>query len=277
MSRWLISTLLCAFSIAGCLAHERPEELTDAGHVVFGDTWVESSDGARPPDAWLPPDVDAGPPVACAASDLSVGVRIEPVTTDVARCMFTHVDGAFLTGVDMAPADDGIRIHFDLCPAADADCRCDVVVTNVGTDIASTLAPDSNVTIDVSPGEGFFPGAFLAITKIPTCECDGCGCSEPLYLYAANGPPDFARMVPAPMVFSQGAVVCPMTDCTFGGSWMLHARGDGGETDVPGGTQRDVGSVHVRSIRDVEVFAPCAACAACGTPVGAWIAWVSSL
>lgn len=277
MRRWLTSTLFCAFSLAGCLAHERPEDSADAGHIVLVDTSLEaydaSADAFLAPDAPRPGDADAGP--ACS-SDLVVSVRVEPVTADVARCVFGHAEGASLTGVDPAPSDSGIRIHLDLCPAADADCRCDVVVTNVGTDIAAALGPDANVVVDLAPGEAFFPGAFLAITKTPTCMCDGCGCSEPIYLYAANATPDFAPSVPAPMTFSTGAEVCPARDCSFGGSWMLHARGDIGELDVPGGADRDVGAVHVRSVRDIEVFEPCAACAGCDTPVGAWIAWVTS-
>ena len=273
MRLWLTSALV-PLALTGCLAHERPDSAdagavgvdasnaaSDASLVVVHDT---SSDGFG---------FDAG---ACAPSDLSIGIRVEPITMDAARCMTSHVAGASLTGIATAPADDGIRLHFDFCPNADADCRCDVVVTNVGTDIASTLSPNTNVTIDLQPGEGFFPGAFLSITKIPTCQCDGCGCSEPLYLYAANAPPDFARAVPVPMTFSRGALVCAPSDCTFGGTWRLHARGDAGEADVAGGTTRDLGSVHVRSVRDVEVFGPCAACAGCDTPIGAWVAWVSS-
>lgn len=279
MLRWLTPTLVCAFSLAGCLVHERPEDVADAGRALV-DTSLEARDAplllldvASPRDALTP----LGDADVCALDETSVAVRIEPVTLDVARCMVTHADGAMLTGVDAAPADDGIRIHFDLCPTADADCRCDVIVANVGIDIAATLAPSYPVTLDVAPGEGFFPGAYVAITKVPTCECDGCGCGEPLYLYAANTAPDFAAHVPAPMTFSNGPTVCPMSDCTFGGSSLLHARGDAGESDVPGGTQRELGSIHVRAIRNVEVFSPCAACAGCGTPIGAWIAWVSGV
>ena len=276
MRAWLTSTLLlCAF-VAGCLAHERPGQLTDAGGTL-ADTSTEARDVGPPPpmlDAALV--LDAGPAPACTLDETSVGVRIEPVTAEVARCAFTHADGATLMGIDGAPADDGIRVHLDLCPLADADCRCDVVVSHVGTDVASDLGPVDGVVIDLAQGEGFFPGAYLSITKVPTCECNGCGCSEPLYLYAASAPPDFAQHVPAPMTFSNGPTVCPMADCTFGGSSMLHAVGDAGEADIPGGEQRDIGPVHVRTVRDVEVFAPCAACAGCGTPTGAWIAWISS-
>jgi hypothetical protein len=148
-------------------------------------------------------------------------------------------------------------------------------VTNVGTDIAGTLGPATGLSVALQAGMGFFPSAYLSITKIPTCQCDGCGCSEPLYLYAANGPPASARDVPAPMTFTEGALVCP-DGCAPGGSWMLHARGDAGEMDVPGGAQRDIGSVHARSVHDVQVVDPCAACAFCGMHVGAWIAWVDS-
>lgn len=270
--------LVLGAPVAGCLAHERGEDL-DAGGLA-GDSSFVARDASSMPDTrpFEAPDAtprhDAG---ACAPSDLTVDVRIEPITSDVARCAVTHSEGASLTGIDMAPADDGIRLHFDLCPAADADCRCDIVVANVGTDIAGTLSPATNLTIDVAAGTHSIPfGAFLAITKTPTCMCDGCGCSEPLYLYAATGSPDFARSVPAPMTFARGAQVCAGTGGEFGATWMLHAVGDGGAADVPGGAQRDVGSVHVRSISDIYIFGPGAACAGCDTPVGAWIAWVSS-
>jgi hypothetical protein len=263
---WRI-TALALVSLSGCLAHERPDALDAA---VLADA-SSAADGA--PDAFVPVDLDAGPAV-CAPSELAVAIRVEPVTSEIERCTFAHWERAALTGVDAAPDDDGIRIHFDLCPAADADCRCDVVVTNVGVDVASTLHPDPNVTIDIAEGEGFAPGPFVAITKVPTCECAGCGCGEPLYLYAATGPADFAAHVPAPMTFSRGDAVCPASLCAFGGTWMLHAAGDLGASDVPGGTTRDVGAVRVRSVRDVEVWEPCAACATCGTAVGAWIAWI---
>lgn len=271
------SVLWASVALGGCLAHERPEDAVDAGHSALVDTSIEALDVAVVPrvDAAVALDGGAADGGACTLDMRSVGVRVVPVTTDTARCQVHHAGGVSLLAIDPAPADDGIRLHFDLCPAADADCRCDVVVTNVGVDIAATLAPATNLALDLSVGEGFSPGALVSITKVPTCECDGCGCSEPLYLFAATLPPD-GLVVPMPMTFSQGAAVCPMSDCTFGGSWRLHARGDAGEADVAGGTDRDLGSVHVRSVRDVEVFAPCAACAECDAPIGAWVAWVSS-
>jgi hypothetical protein len=265
---WLKSTLALSLLASGCLVHERPDDdasaVTDAAIAVDAALAVDGSIATAPDAADL-----------CARSEVSVGVRVEPVTTDAARCMVTHVDGATLIGVDAAPSDDGLRFHFDFCPNADADCRCDVVVTHVGSDIASTLGPASGLTVALSTSPGFFPLAYLSITKVPTCQCDACPCSEPLYFYAASGPPTSARDVPAPMAFSEGAIVCP-DNCSPGGSWMLHARSDTGETDVPGGAQREIGSIHVRSVHDVQVFGPCADCAFCGTHVGAWAAWVSS-
>ena len=32
--------------------------------------------------------------------------------------------------------------------------------------------------------------------------------------------------------------------------------------------------VHVRSVRDVDIYGPCLRCATCGSPQGAWAAWV---
>jgi hypothetical protein len=276
----LASVLVASTALCGCLAHERPEDSVDAGHTILVDTSIEALDVAVAPRPDASVVIDAtlaldGAAPSCTPDTRSVGVRVVPVTTDTARCAVHHAEGVSLLAIDAAPADDGITLHFDLCPGADADCRCDVVVTSVGADIASTLAPTTNLTLELSAGEGFSPGAVVSITKVPTCECHGCGCSEPLYLFAATLPPD-GLVVPMPMTFSQGAAVCPMSDCTFGGSWRLHARGDAGEADVPGGTDRDLGSVHVRSVRDVEVFQPCAACAECDTPIAAWVAWVSS-
>ncbi|MFO0683711.1 MAG: hypothetical protein U0234_16755 [Sandaracinus sp.] len=273
------STLRSAISIAlvslpltaGCLAHERPapEPTADAGSVV--------RDAAAPVDAGALADAPraADAAASCVQDETSVGVRIEAVTAETSRCVFTHAEGASLWGVDPAPADHGIRIHLDLCPAADADCRCDVVVSNVGEDVASTLGPDAAVTIDLEEGSGFV-GPFLSITKVPSCTCDFCGCALPTYLYAGSVRPDAAPSVPYPLVFSRGAEVCPMQDCTFAGSSALHVHSDVSDIDVRGGETRDTGVVHVRALRDVEIYAPCAACAGCDVPVGAWIAWVTS-
>ena len=259
--------LSLAASAPGCLAHERPEPGPNDAAVLVDAASVDAgmAGDAAPPDAWA----------ECVWDDTSIGVRIEAVTADTARCVFTHADGASLWGVDADPVEQGIRLHFDLCPAADADCRCDVVVSHVGADLASALGPEPSVTIDLEEGTDF-TGPFVAITKTPTCECVGCGCALPLYFYAASANPDAAPSVPAPLAFSLGAPVCPMRDCSFGGSYALHARADG-DVEVRGAETRDLGAVHVRAVRDVEVYEPCAACAGCATPIGAWAAWVTSL
>lgn len=245
----------------GCLAHERP------GPILL-DAAPLGRDGGL-----VPPVADAAS-ATCTLDETSIAIEMVPVTLDVARCDVTHAENVTLSGVDPDPATNGVRVHFDLCPAADADCRCDVVVSGIGTDVAAMLGPEPSVVVDLATGSGFVPGAFLAITKPGDCACAGCGCAEPLYLYAGNVSPEAAPLVPASVVFSRGAAGCPNVDCTYAGSWLLHARALGIELDVPGGATRTLGPVLVRSLRDVEIFAPCRRCDTCDQPLGAFVAWV---
>ncbi len=256
---WILSLLLTS----GCLTHERTDP-ADAGTVADA-----SAPDAAPDDAAR--TVDAAQ--TCGPDERWVAVRVEPVTAEVANCDATHVEGADLREIVAVPEEDGIRLRFDFCPTADADCRCDVVLTNVGADVASQLAPLYPVDVDLRAGDQPMAGPYLSVRKTPMCECLGCGCSLPLYLHAASAMPSAAEALPPGMSLSEGAAVCPAEACSFGGSSWLHVTTEGAQSDVHGGETQDLGGTRDRSVRDVEILAPCAACAGCASPYGAWIAW----
>lgn len=261
-----LAILIGIGSGSGCFAsHGLGDVRLDAGAEVR-DAAAARDAGAQP-DA--PPALDGG---MCTAGDRAVAVRIEPITADEGRCRVTHVEGIAITAVEPAPADDGIRLRADFCPDADADCRCDVVIANVGTDVAPSVLPSGLLTLDVRAGSDPFGGAFVSIQQSPRCRCDGCACSLSLVLYAADVDPDMAPSLPPELAFARGSEVCPDMGCTSG-TWNVAVRYPGGTLEVPQGSERADGAIHVRSVRDVDVFAPCAACAFCGTAHGSWIAW----
>jgi hypothetical protein len=250
---------LCAL-LGGCYLSHAREARPDGGALAdAGDSGV---DARIMPDATTP--LDGG---SCSRGG-GVVVRVEAITADVARCAVSHAEGVQVLGVERAPADDGIRIHADLCPGMDADCRCDVVIANVGVDLADlVLMPSAGNTLDLAPN-------YVSIAQTPTCECLGCPCGMELVFEAAD-----ALIEPSPhpsteLVFSAGALVCPEPAACVSATWALHAASMGVESDVPAGEQRDLGIVHVRSVRDVDIFGPCAACATCGSRRASWVAWV---
>jgi len=257
--------------LAGCsAAHERGEPgPADASFVDSGaspDSSLGRDSGTRPD-----PAIDGG---ICSPGAHAVAVRIEPVTSEVDRCRVTHVDDMAIYAVEPAPDDDGIRIRADFCPGADADCRCDLVVANVGTDVAPSVLPTAGLTLDVMPGSGFVgSGIFVSIQEAPRCRCDGCACSLALVLYAADTTPETAPHVPPEVSFARGGEVCPEGEPLGAGTWNVAVVLPSGAVDVPAGTERAFGAIRVRGIRDVDVFAPFAACAGCATPHGSWIAW----
>lgn len=182
---------------------------------------------------------------------------VEPVTADTSACERSHVDGAALLGVDAEPASRGIRVHFDFCPGSGADCRCDVVVGDIGVDVAAELAPDPSVVVDLTmiPWPRYDIGEFIAITRTPTCTCATCACGEPLYLFAGYG---FSHTgAPALARLGEGAEICPATPCTYGGLWNLHVATAQGEIDVPYGETRTLGAVRARAVSDVTIRSLC--------------------
>ena len=64
-------------------------------------------------------------------------VRFEPLGTD--RCEGEALRGVLSASPEAAPEIDGLRLALDLCPDADADCRCVLHVGGVGADLASRL------------------------------------------------------------------------------------------------------------------------------------------
>lgn len=268
-------------ALAGCyLRHERPggvRPTVDGGRPLDATPRFDvalRSDGSTRLDSSLPPDagtaLDAPPRLdgPTCGSSRGVVVRVEPVTADRARCDVTRADGVAVYGVDSAPLDDGIRVHADFCPFVDADCRCDIVVQNVGADLADlVLIPRDGLIVDVGP-------TYLSVQQVPTCECLGCPCSLALVLQAADGLLDVPPFASPELDLSAGALVCPEPAACVSATWWLHAASLGVELDVPVGEDRDLGIVHVRSVRDVDIFAPCAACASCGSPQASWVAWV---
>lgn len=266
----LLARVLCltALAASGCLSHERGD---DASVPLDATLPLDVGADAREPspDTWAPDGA-----LRCGPDERWVTVRVEPVTSDVARCEVTHVEDASLTGVEPSPADDGLRLRFDFCPSADADCRCDVVVSNVGTERAADLAPLASAIVDLQVGEGPMSSPSLTVQRRAVCDCLGCPCSYPLHFHAGSGMTFPGASVAPGLSFSTGAAVCEPSGCDFGGSSALHVVADTGEGDVAAGATLDLGAFHVRSVRDVEVLAPCAACAGCASPYGAWLAWV---
>lgn len=275
--RALLPAITFASAIAlspGCyLDHGRGDSLAapldaatvhprDAGSVVTVD-----APPSLVPDAPLVLDA-----AMCALSDRAVEVRVEPVTMDVARCAVTHVDAMRVYALEPAPEDDGIRVRADFCPAVDADCRCDIVISNVGTDVAPSELLATSLSLDVRAGSG--PGTFVSIAEMPRCRCDGCACSLAIVLYAADTTPEMAPFVPREVSFAQGGEVCPNEGCVSG-TWNVAVAFPSASFDVPAGTTRVDGAIHARSVRDVDIFAPCAACAGCGVAHGSWVAWAA--
>lgn len=60
-----------------------------------------------------------------------------------------------------------------------------------------------------------------------------------------------------------------LASATLTGCYLSHEIGDGAVLFRDAATR-----VHVRSIRDVDIFGLCAACASCGSPEASWVAWV---
>jgi len=266
----LLAAALCLATLAtpGCLSHERGDDASvreDATLVLDAGTDAsEPGSDARAPDG----------ATLCAPEERWVTVRVEAVTSDVARCDVRHVENASLMAVEASPADDGLRLRFDFCPAADADCRCDVVVSNVGTERAADITPLASAIVDLQVGDGPMLAPSITVQRTAVCDCLGCPCSYSLHFHAASGMTFPGASVAPGLSFSSGAAVCEPSGCEFGGTSALHVVADTGEGDVAAGTTLDLGAFHVRSVRDVEVLAPCAACAGCASPYGAWLAWV---
>lgn len=258
-----VSIIALALFFSGCYAsylHE-PDGTFDGGTLRDG-----SVDAPR--DAPIGIDAPRPEDAGTCPGYTGVVVRVEPVTADVMRCTVAHAEGVQVLGVDAAPADYGVRIHTDLCPGADADCRCDFVVGNVGVGLADLLLmPAAGNTFDV----GF---NYLAVRQVPTCECLGCPCAMSLVLEAADGLLESAGAFSSEFTLSAGAQICPEPAACVSATWALHAQALGTETDIPAGEQRELGIVHVQSVRDVDIFGPCAACATCGSPQASWVAWV---
>ncbi len=274
-ARFLLAIASLALAmLPGCwAAHEAlgPAPLAvDASFVRDAGSLPPREDaGAPPPDTGTDAFADPGP---CGLDAPMIAVRIEPVTLDADRCRVTHVDLITVSGIEAAP-EDGIRIHADFCPSADADCRCDLVVTHVGSDLAERFAfdPFSTLSLDVQPGEDEIGAVFVSVRQAPRCRCDGCACSLSFAFYAATAPPDLAPALPPELTFGIGAEVCPNDGCVSG-AWLLRTPWG---TDLAQGMETGEGPIHVRSARNVDIVAACAACAGCGSPRASWVAWVS--
>lgn len=269
--RWLIA--LAPLVLAGCyLSHSdssgptpaRPDASIPRADAAMDARVPRDDGGVRVDDAGR---VDAASDAsACPGSALGVEVRVEPVSSMPGACDATHVVGVAIDRVEPAPADRGIRIHADYCPDADADCRCDLVVANVGTDLADrVLVPSAGLTVDLG-------STWLHVTTVPTCECLGCPCSYELVLDAEDallgpGSPE--------LQIEQGGLVCPSSATCSSPTWTIRASSAGDSVEIPAGTDGVVaGIVNVRSVRDVDIFGPCAACAGCGSPEASWVAWI---
>ena len=288
---YLFACAALGATLSGCYEmHERTDERPagDAGREAGRDAFVFDGEARRdafiPPDGWREEDrtgdFDDATAASCEPAGPVLAVRVEAITADEAVCAAMHDDDITITGVEPEPAVDGIRIHADYCNS-DRDCRCDLIVSRVGTDVSSSLAvalglpgrATYGIVLDVVPGDGSggVP-AMISLQRATICDCLGCPCSIQLVLFARSGSPDAAGGPPE-MRFSRGDVVCPEISCRSG-SWDLHAEGFGGATDVPAGSDRGLGITRTRSLRDVDIFGRCGACATCDTPFGSWISWV---
>ena len=134
----LVRTLLFITLLSGCYV----SHLRDDAGAPYGGTVRDAGDASVPRDAPLRVDAFPLPDAGSCGGGGGVVVRVEPVTRETMRCFVGHAEGVAVLGVDAAPDDFGIRIHADLCPDADADCRCDFVVANVGIGLEKpTLRP----------------------------------------------------------------------------------------------------------------------------------------
>ncbi len=263
----LSACLVAVLALPGCyLAH-------GLGGGAPRDSGVVAIDGPLAPDAFVARD--ASPPMpdvasTCAPRGPGVAVRVEPVTTETSVCLANHVEGMRVDGIEPAPDDLGVRIHADFCPGRDLDCRCDIVISNIGADVAPTELLLTELTLDLNPGTGL--GTFISITQMPRCRCDGCTCSLELVLYAGDLEPTSAPFMPRELSFARGTELCPDLGC-ISGTWALAVGPPESDIELREGDTATSGVIHVRSVRDLDIFGPCAACGMCGTLHGGWVAW----
>lgn len=216
--------------------------------------------------------VDSGGGGASCGGGLgAIRVRMEVLTTTPEVCNALGFD-AMLMGVEPVPLEDGVRLHLDACPLADAECRCDIIIRGIGVDLAS-LAAFAPTDVHVRHGAGS-----VLVERTALCRCIGCECALPLLLYAADGYPNAASNPPTGIAFASLAETC--TSPEPGGcassrhpismQWRDYsttelARADEGET-APLGTSGAV----LRAIRTTNI--------SCGSepapgPNAAWVAW----
>ncbi len=233
-SRAVLVALVVALSAAllGCAAsHARVD--ADASARV---------DAAGPADLGSPVfDADV-----CAPQEGTLTVSIVAVTHDVARCDFTSFDGAMLLDLrNEGVGPDTVVVSLDLCPLADADCRCDVRVT--APNFAHRFhgraghAFTTGVPVHGSVGPAHFGFAGAPSDAFPSGEVFYVVESEPATAPAAPVPawflthPAFCTGGPAPCGWSRHAVsgmtsfgsiddeVGVLRDTSFGCSETLRA------------------------------------------------------
>ncbi len=250
---------------------------TDAGSVPARDAAAPSRDGGiRLSDASARPDAgpgpDAGPSDPGSCEPTRDGVEIDLVPASSATlCAYGHHEGVVIMDATREPASNGIRLRADLCPDADRDCRCDIVVANTGPiDVARLPFPRASLTIDVDR-------AHVVVRKSPTCRCDACGCDMFLAFAAAHEDPDTARDLPPEISFARGSVACPTASvCARTDTFRLRVRTVGFDVELDEGTEQTLGPVVVKNVADAVGFDTCAACAACGAVRGSFLAWIDA-
>jgi len=248
----------------------------DAGALPFDGAVLAHDAGGAGADAGLGSDAGAGAdaggplPGTCELTRDGIDVELIPVSTAV-LCAYGHHEGAVISSVSAEPATDGLRLRADFCPDADADCRCDIVITGAGRlDVARLPFPRAALTIDVDHQH-------LVVRKAPTCRCDGCGCDMFLAFVASHEDPDTARDLPPEISFARGSVICPTTGgCDRTDSYGLRVRTLGFDVELAEGAEETLGPVVVRSVRDAVGWDTCAACADCGAVRGSFVAWVDA-
>lgn len=268
--RYLLLLILVA---AGCGASHGRED--PAGETADA--------GAREPDAWREAPRDGGVPPEGESCHRSGGgpltVRVEAITTiRPERCTYGAIDGRLYA---VEPAGDGVRLSVDLCPLADDDCRCAIVVGAIGADLADRVIAPMNVRGRVDPQL-----VFLEQSDTPCDACVDCWCPAPVALYAADGHPDAPPAIPSAVSFATGEEVCRTEwsagDCGSARHRLRMIENTGPLAVVPEMVEVDEGdearltrtNIFIRNRRSTETWCPdWERIPPLPGPTAFWVAW----
>lgn len=201
--------------LAGCFgSHDRDgreEPAVDAGR------WEDPDASVEPPDD--PPEPGPMPAPTCGRSD---AIAIEVLTLGTRACAPGVHSGSSLYGVH--PLHDGLQLDVDLCPDADEDCRCSLLVHGISPSAHEEM-------VRVSSGVTVTIGETAVAIEVPaacTPEVEH-ECVSPLVFAAMDGSLESPPIDPEALDVAWGASVCsgptdPSTECTLT-SWDLAVLG----------------------------------------------------